>query len=88
MGPVLSPHARTDRTRDTWVAERRLPAPEEGRPGEGSRLTADAPHSGGGPPPPGAANHHPRGKQPPQGMQAKGTVMGPHTHTPAPAARG
>ena len=26
--------------------------------------------------------------QPPQGMQAKGTVLGPHTHTPAPTARG
>ena len=38
--------------------------------------------------PPGTAPHHPRGMQPPQGMQAKGTVLGPHTHTPAPAARG
>ena len=32
--------------------------------------------------------HHPRGTQPPQGMQAKGTVLGPHTQTPAPTARG
>ena len=31
---------------------------------------------------------HPRGTQPPQVMQAKGTALGPHTHTPAPAARG
>ena len=38
--------------------------------------------------PPGRAPHHPRGTQPPQGMQAKGTVLGPHTHTPAPTARG
>ena len=38
--------------------------------------------------PPGTAPHHPRGTQPPQGMQAKGTVLGPHTHTPAPTARG
>ena len=38
--------------------------------------------------PPGEGPHHPHGTQPPQGMQAKGTVMGPHTHTPAPAARG
>ena len=37
---------------------------------------------------PGTAPHHPRGTQPPQGMQAKGTVLGPHTHTPAPTARG
>ena len=88
VGPVLGPHARTDRTRDTRVAEPRLPAPEDGRPGEGQRLTPDAPHNGGRPPPPGTAPHPPRGTQPPQGMQAKGTVLGPHTHTPAPTARG
>ena len=89
VGPVLGPHARTVRARDTRVAEPRLPAPEDGRPGEGQRLTPDAPHNGGTPPPPGtASHHHPRGTQPPQGMQAKGTVLGPHTHTPAPTARG
>ena len=227
-GRLLGPHTRTDRTRDTRVAEPQLPAPEDGRPGEGQRLTPDAPHNGGRPPPPGdgppppprhaaptghagqgdrdrpphphararstwvadpnsppsgravggggapdlrrpsqwwkappprdalppfpqgatparkgarcgdgagsprphrrhpghmgrgtpaarprgraagggtapdtrrpsqrwkatqpgTAPHHPRGTQPPQGMQAKGTVMGPHTHTSAPAARG
>ena len=38
--------------------------------------------------PPGTAPHHPRGTQPPQGMQARGTVLGPHTHRPAPTARG
>ena len=32
--------------------------------------------------------HLPRGTQPPQGMQAKGTVLGPHTRTPAPTAHG
>ena len=88
MGLVLGPHACTDRTRDTRVAEPWLPAPEDGRPGEGQRLTPDAPHNGGRPPPPGTAPHHPRGTQPRQGMQAKGTVLGPHTHTPAPTARG
>ena len=87
-GPVLGPHARTDRTRDTRVAEPWLPAPEDGRPGEGQRLTPDAPDNGGRPSPPGTAPHHPRGTQPPRGMQAKGTVLGPHTHTPAPTARG
>ena len=35
VGPVLGPHARTDRTRDTRVAEPRLPAPEDGRPEKG-----------------------------------------------------
>ena len=88
VGPVLGPHARTDRTRDTRVAEPWPPAPEDGRPGEGQRLTPDAPHNGGRPRPTGTAPHHPRGTQPPQGMQAKGTVLVPHTHTPAPTARG
>ena len=88
VGLVLGPRARTDRTRDTRVAEPRLPAPEEGRPGEGQRLTADAPRNGGRPDPPGTAPHQPRSTQPPQGMQAQGTVLGPHTHTPVPTARG
>ena len=88
VGPVLGPHARTNRTRDTRVAEPWLPAPADGRPGKGQRLTPDALHNGGRPNPPGTAPHHPRGTQPPQGMQAKGTVLGPHTHTPAPTARG
>ena len=38
MEPVLGPHARTDRTWDTRVAEPRLPAPEGGWQGEGQRL--------------------------------------------------
>ena len=51
VGPVLGPHARIDRTRDTRVAEPRLPAPEDGRPGEGQRLTPDAPRNAGKRPP-------------------------------------
>ena len=85
---VLGPHARTDRTRNTRVAVPRLPAPEDGRSGEGQRLTPHDPHNGGRPPPQGTAPRYPRGTQPPQGMQAKGTVLGPHTHTTAPTARG
>ena len=88
MGPVLSPQACTDRTRGIRVAEPRLPAPEGGRPGEGQRLTPDAPHNGGRPSPPGTAPHHSRRTQPPQGMQAKGTVLGPHTRTQALTALG
>ena len=88
VGPVLGPHAPKARTRDTRVGEPRLPAPEDGRPGEGQRLTPDAVHNGGEPPTPGTAAHHLRGTQPPQGMQAKGTVLGPLTHTPAPTVRG
>ena len=87
-GASAGSHARTERTRDIRVAEPRLPAPEDGRPGEGQRLTPDAPHNGGRPPPPGTAPHHPHGTQPPQSMQAKGTVLGPHTHTSTPTARG
>ena len=87
VGPVLGPRARTDRTRDTRVAEPRLPAPEDGRSREGQRLTPDAPRNGGRPPPRGTAPHHPHSTQPPQGMQAKGTALGPHTHTPAPTER-
>ena len=35
-------------------------------------------------PPPGTAPHHPRGTQPPEGMQAKGDSVGPpHPHTRA-----
>ena len=88
VGLVLGPHARTDRTWDTRDAEPWLPAPEDGRSGEGQRLTPGAPHNGGRPPPPGTAPHHPRGMQPPHGMPAEGTVLGSHTHTPAPTARG
>ena len=53
MEPVLGPHARTGRTRNTRVGVPRLSAPEDGRSGEGQRLTSDAPHNSGRPPPPG-----------------------------------
>ena len=88
MGLVLGPRARNDRTRDTRVTKPWLPASEDGQPGEGQRLSPDAPHNGGRPPPPGTAPHHPCGTQPPQGMQARGTVWDPHTDIPAPTARG
>ena len=85
MGPVPGPHARTDRSRDTRVAEPRLPTPEDGRPGEGQRLTPDAPHNGGRPPSRGWLTTNPAACSP-QGTQAKGTVLGPHTHTGVPTA--
>ena len=87
-GAGAGSHARTDRTQDTRVTEPWPPALEGRRPGEGQRLTPDAPHNGGRPSPLGTAPHHPYGTQPPQGMQAKGTVLDPHTPTPAPTARG
>ena len=80
-------HRRVIRTHDI-IFNTRLPAPEDGRPGKGQRLTPDAPRNGGRPPSQGTAPHQPRGTQPPQGMQAKGTVLGPVAHTPAPTARG
>ena len=79
MGPVLSPHARIDRTRDTRVAEPWLPAPEDGRPGEGQRLTPGAPHKGGRHPPPGTPFRHPHSEQRrPARAHAVGPVLGPH----------
>ena len=69
VGPVLGPHARTDRARDTRVAEPWLHAPEDERPGEGQRLTPGAPHNGGRHPPrghpsatPTASNAGPQGR--------------------------
>ena len=69
VGLVLGPHACTDRTRDTRDAEPWLPAPEDGRPGEGQRLTPGAPHNGGKHPPrghpsatPTASNAGPQGR--------------------------
>ena len=88
MGPVLGPHAHTNRTHDTRVAEPRLPSPEDGRPGEGQRMTPDAPHNGGRPPPPVMAPQQARGTQPQQGIQAKGPVLDPHIRTPAPTGNG
>ena len=67
--------------------QRAMPARKGARCGTGAG-SPDAPRNGGRPPPPGAAPHHPRGTQLPQGMQAKGTVPGPHTRTPAPTACG
>ena len=69
VGPVLGPHARIDRTRDTRVAEPWLHAPEDERPGKGQRLTPGAPHNGGRHPPrgrpsatPTASNAGPQGR--------------------------
>ena len=82
VGPVLHPHARTDRTRDTRLAEPWSPAPEDGRPGEGQRLTSDASHNGGRPPRPGTAPCHPRGTQPPQGIRHGPAPRGAHSPKP------
>ena len=82
VGPVLGPHARTDRTRDTRDAEPWLPAPEDGQPGEGQRLTPGAPHNDGRHPPPGTPFRHPQGEQRrPARARAAGPVLRPHART-------
>ena len=79
VGPVLGPHARIDRTRDTRVAEPWLRAPEDEQPGEGQRLTPGAPHNGGRQPPPGTPFRHPHSEQRrPARAHAVGPVLGPH----------
>ena len=86
VGPVLGPHARIDRTRDTRVAEPWLPAPEDGRPGEGQRLTPGAPHNGGRYPPRGRPSATPTASNAgPQGRTLWGRCW---VHTPASTAPG
>ena len=72
VGPVLGHHARTDRTRDTRVAEPRLPTPEDGRPGERRRLTPDAPRNGGRPAPPGRPPTTPAARSPHRACRPRG----------------
>ena len=92
MGPVQGPHARIDGTRDTRVAEPWLPAPEDGRPGEGQRLTPGAPHNGGREPPPGDALPPPPQRATPARKGACcGAVAGstrPHRPRPGHTGRG
>ena len=88
VGLVLGPHARTDRTRDTRVAEPRLPAPEDGPPGQGQRLTPDAPHNGGRQPPPVDDPPPPPRHAAPTGHAGQGDSVGPpHPHTRASSTR-
>ena len=69
MGPVLGPHARTDRTWDTRVAEPRLPAPDTRRPRNSRRPT-----------PPGAAPRRPRGRSSHRACTRRGQCRAPHPH--------
>ena len=84
--PVLGPHARIDRARDTRVTEPWLHAPEDERPGEGQRLTPGAPHNGGRHPPRGRPSATPTASNAgPQGRTLWGRCW---VHTPAPTAPG
>ena len=79
---VLGPHTRTDRTRDTRVAEPWLPAPEDGRLGEGQRLTPGAPRNGGRPPPRGRLPTIPAARSPHRACRPRGQCLAPTpTHT-------
>ena len=87
VGPVLGPHARIDRTRDTRVAEPWLHALEDERPGKGQRLTPGAPHNGGRQPPPGTPFRHPHSEQ--RRRARAHTLWGRcWVHTPASTAPG
>ena len=86
VGQVLGPHARIHRTRDTRVVEPCLPAPEDGRPGEGQRLTPGAPHNSGRHPPRGRPSATPTASNAgPQGRTLWGRYW---AHTPASTAPG
>ena len=77
VGPVQGPHAPTNRTRDTRVAEPRLPAPEDGRLGEGQRLTPDAPHNHGRPAPGGLPPTTPAARSPHMACKPRGQCWAP-----------
>ena len=90
-GPVLGPHARIDHIRDTRVAEPWLPAPEDGRPGEGQRLTPGAPHNGGRHPPDDALPPPPQRATPARKGARCGAGAGstrPHQPHPGHTGRG
>ena len=83
--PVLGPHAHTDCTRNTRVAVPRLPAPEDGRSGEGQRLTADAPHNSGRPAPPrGRPPTTPAARSPDRACRPRGQCSAPTPTRPRP----
>ena len=89
VGPVLGPHARTNRTRDTRDAEPWLPAPEDGRPGEGQRLTPGAPQNGGKHPPGDALPPPPQRATPARKGARFGAGAGsPRPHRPHPGHTG
>ena len=80
VGLVLGPHAHTNRTRDTRLAEPWPPGPEGGRPGEGQRLTPDAPRRGGRPPPPETAPTILAARSPHRAYKPRGQCWAPRPH--------
>ena len=88
VGLVLGPHARTDRTGEPRVVELWLPAAEDGRPGEGQRLTPDAPNNGGRPLPPRTAPTTPAGRSPHRACRPRGQCWAPTPTHPRPQHAG
>ena len=84
VGQVQGPHPHTNRSGDKRVAEPLLPAPGDRRPGEGQRLTPDAPHNGGRPPLLSNGPRPPPRHGAPTGHESQGDSAGPpHPHTRA-----
>ena len=82
VAPVQGPHARTDRTRDTRVAEPWLPAPEDGRPGGGTAPDTRRPSHGWLATPPGDGPRPSPRQAAPTGHAGQGDSVGPpHPHT-------
>ena len=83
-GPVPGPHARTPAP--TACGQRTPTAcPKDGQPGEGERLTPDAPHKGTRHPPPETPSCHPRNAQRQLArVCVVGLVRSSHTRTPPP----
>ena len=88
VGPVQGPPCPHHRCPGHTGNRSWPPAPREGQPGGGQRLTPDAPHNGGRPAPLGRPPTTPAARSAAQGMQAKGKLLGPHARTPAPTASG
>ena len=84
VGPVLDPHARTNRTQEKQVAEPRLRAQEDGRLGEGQRLTPDAPHNVGRRPPPKTAPTTAAARSPHRAFERRGQCWAPTIAHPRP----
>ena len=88
MKPGLGPHARTDRTRNTQVAEPWLPAPEERAARGGTAPDSRRPSQRWQANPPGDGPRPPLWHAAPTGRAGQGdSVRPPHPHTRAHSTR-
>ena len=86
VGPVLGPHARTDRTRDTRVGEPCPPAPEDGASGGGTAPDTRRPSQRwqANPPPGGRPPTTPAARSPHRACRPKGQCWAPTPTHPHP----